>query len=214
MLFLTKPWAHTHALSHKQKKTLMFSIAIGNIMSFANAMFAGTYTSWLLYGGQELVNLEHMSAGLTVFFVSRFIGAKDVFSTNFVLKACLLRFGIIVVDLLPLLTSSNYVTAIMVSLPAAAFSSMQGYRAKKSNVTWGYRPEALSDKNDFAVDMHAFEMAVLTCGAIVGATFMPSVPVMALVNVTLNVVVLILDINQNKLVVELEEEYNNQKKEG
>jgi len=199
-MIIQNPWAAARKLSPESKRALSYSLVIGNLMSFTHAVFAGTYAAWMLRGGQALVNLEHLVAGLGVFAIAVLVGDRNLFKEHFALKDTLLRVLFIGAECIPMFFAATSITVLAITLVAALYPILNGYRAERNNVIWGRRPEALAERQSFCIRFHPFEMAIVAIGGIIGMVTIPDVAVMAIGFSSTHVVILVLDISQNRLV--------------
>ena len=214
-MVIQNPWEAAKQLSPEARKALTLSLIIENLMPFTNAVFAGTYAAWMVAGGQQLVNLEYLVAGLGAFAVAVLVGDRNLFKTHFALKDIALRLLFIGAECIPALFLATNVTVLSITLVAAMYPILNGYRAERNNIVWGRRPEALADRQSFCIRFHPFEMAIVALGGIIGMVTVPNIFIMAIGFSVTHIAILVLDIIQNRLVesIRISTGYDNKESE-
>jgi len=214
-MIVQNPWSVTKKLPAKAQACINISVLNGNMFSLCHSTFVGTYAAWLLKGGQEMVNLEHLVAGIAVFIMALLVGDRNLFKNHFIPKVVLYRSAIIIADFVPLFFGASPATVFAATGAAAVYPLMNGYIAERNNVVWGRRHDALKDRQSFNIRLHPLEMAIVALGGIVGMTLVPSVEAMVITNAAANGTSLILDIIRNRWVedVRAETHYDNQESE-
>jgi hypothetical protein len=202
-MIVQNPWEVTKKLPPKAQTCVNIGVINSNGFTLVHSTFVGTYAAWLLKGGQELVNLEHLVAGLLVFISALLVGDRNLFSKRFAIKVAAYRLVVIAGEVIPLFFAANTITVMAVVSAAALYPLMKGYYAERNAIIWGRRPDALKDRQSFEIRLHPLEMAVVALGGIVGMTLVPSIKAMVIANVLINVICLFADIYRNYLVEDI-----------